>query len=146
MLAVIGLDEQVLVRALQAHQAAAGIEVGGWAPPLGVALRADGLSVVMMLAVAVVLAAGAWRIRGGYVEPFRAFDGEGRGVMDHLIGADGTDFDRLYIPGAGTRNRPYVDAELLQGLARAGQHHHPRTGRYGDAAADHGHGQCQNRK
>jgi formate hydrogenlyase subunit 3/multisubunit Na+/H+ antiporter MnhD subunit len=30
--------------------------LGGWAPPLGVALRADGLSVVMLLAVAVVVA------------------------------------------------------------------------------------------
>jgi multicomponent Na+:H+ antiporter subunit D len=30
--------------------------LGGWAPPLGVALRADGLSVVMLVAVAVVVA------------------------------------------------------------------------------------------
>ncbi len=44
----------------------------------------------------------------------QAFDGEGRGVIDHLIGADGTDFKRLYIPGAGTRNRPYIDAALLE--------------------------------
>ena len=29
--------------------------LGGWAPPLGIALRADGLSVVMLLAVAVVV-------------------------------------------------------------------------------------------
>jgi multicomponent Na+:H+ antiporter subunit D len=29
--------------------------VGGWSPPLGIALRADGLSVVMMVAVAVVI-------------------------------------------------------------------------------------------
>ena len=43
----------------------------------------------------------------------RAFDGEGRGIIDHLIGADGTDFDRLYIPSAGTRNRPYIDRALL---------------------------------
>lgn len=38
--------------------------LGGWAPPLGIALRADGLSVTMMLAVAVVvagIAAYAWR-------------------------------------------------------------------------------------
>ncbi|MFO7694861.1 MAG: hypothetical protein R6V57_17405, partial [Vicinamibacterales bacterium] len=43
----------------------------------------------------------------------QAFEGEGRGIIDHLIGADGTDFTRLYIPGAGTRNRPYLDAALL---------------------------------
>jgi formate hydrogenlyase subunit 3/multisubunit Na+/H+ antiporter MnhD subunit len=30
--------------------------LGGWAPPLGIALRADGLSIVMILAVAVVIA------------------------------------------------------------------------------------------
>ena len=38
--------------------------LGGWAPPLGIALRADGLSVAMLLAVAVVVAgimAYAWR-------------------------------------------------------------------------------------
>ncbi len=38
--------------------------LGGWAPPLGIALRADGLSVAMLLAVAVVvagIAAYAWR-------------------------------------------------------------------------------------
>ena len=29
--------------------------LGGWAPPLGIALRADGLSVVMLLAIAVVI-------------------------------------------------------------------------------------------
>jgi multicomponent Na+:H+ antiporter subunit D len=33
--------------------------LGGWAPPLGIALRADGLSVCMMLVVAVVVAAVA---------------------------------------------------------------------------------------
>jgi 3-oxoacyl-[acyl-carrier-protein] synthase-3 len=44
----------------------------------------------------------------------RAFEGEGRGVIDHIIGADGTDFNRLYIPGAGTRHRPYIDAALLE--------------------------------
>ena len=44
----------------------------------------------------------------------RAFEGDGRGVIDHVIGADGTDFNRLYIPSAGTRNRPYIDAALLE--------------------------------
>ena len=44
----------------------------------------------------------------------QAFEGEGRGVIDHLIGADGADFARLYIPGPGTRNRPYIDAALLE--------------------------------
>jgi len=50
--------------------AAAGIELmhsgqalvyvlGGWAPPLGIALRADGLSVVMLLTTALILLAVA---------------------------------------------------------------------------------------
>jgi 3-oxoacyl-[acyl-carrier-protein] synthase III len=44
----------------------------------------------------------------------RAFEGDGRGVIDHIIGADGTDFTRLYIPGPGSRNRPYIDAAVLE--------------------------------
>lgn len=40
--------------------------LGGWAPPLGVALRADGLSVVMMLAVGVVIAGVAVYARGDF--------------------------------------------------------------------------------
>jgi 3-oxoacyl-[acyl-carrier-protein] synthase-3 len=44
----------------------------------------------------------------------QAFEGGDRGLIDHLIGADGADFTRLYIPGAGTRNRPYLDAALLE--------------------------------
>jgi 3-oxoacyl-[acyl-carrier-protein] synthase-3 len=35
-------------------------------------------------------------------------------VIDHVIGADGRDFNRLYIPSAGTRNRPYIDTALLE--------------------------------
>lgn len=35
------------------------LAVGGWSPPLGVALRADGLSVVMLLTSAIVIAAAA---------------------------------------------------------------------------------------
>jgi 3-oxoacyl-[acyl-carrier-protein] synthase-3 len=44
----------------------------------------------------------------------RAFEGEDRGVLDHLIGADGSEFRRLYIPSAGSRNRPYIDLSTLQ--------------------------------
>jgi 3-oxoacyl-[acyl-carrier-protein] synthase-3 len=45
----------------------------------------------------------------------RAHDGaDDRGVLDHLICADGTDYNRLYIPGIGSKQRPYVDAEQLQ--------------------------------
>jgi multicomponent Na+:H+ antiporter subunit D len=44
--------------------------VGGWAPPLGVALRADGLSVVMLLAVAVVITGiGVYACRDFFTPP-----------------------------------------------------------------------------
>jgi len=40
----------------------------------------------------------------------RAHDGgDGRGVVDHLLAADGADFDKLFVPGVGFRRRPYVD-------------------------------------
>jgi formate hydrogenlyase subunit 3/multisubunit Na+/H+ antiporter MnhD subunit len=43
--------------------------LGGWAPPLGVALRADGLSAVMMLTTAVVVAAVALFARADFRTP-----------------------------------------------------------------------------
>jgi len=43
--------------------------LGGWAPPLGIALRADGLSVAMMLAVAVVIAGIGVYARGDFRTP-----------------------------------------------------------------------------
>ena len=43
--------------------------LGGWAPPLGIALRADGLSIVMMLAVAVVIAGIGVYARGDFGTP-----------------------------------------------------------------------------
>lgn len=43
--------------------------LGGWAPPLGLALRADGLSAVMMLTTAVVVAAIALFARGDFHTP-----------------------------------------------------------------------------
>jgi 3-oxoacyl-[acyl-carrier-protein] synthase-3 len=32
-----------------------------------------------------------------------------RGVVDSLLRTDGTDFDKLYVPGTGFRHRPYTD-------------------------------------
>ena len=43
--------------------------LGGWAPPLGIALRADGLSMVMMVAVAVVIAGIGVYARGDFGTP-----------------------------------------------------------------------------
>jgi len=43
--------------------------LGGWAPPLGIALRADGLAVVMMLAIAVVIVGIGVYARSGFATP-----------------------------------------------------------------------------
>ncbi len=43
--------------------------LGGWAPPLGIALRADGLAVVMMLAVAVVICGIGIYARADFATP-----------------------------------------------------------------------------
>jgi multicomponent Na+:H+ antiporter subunit D len=43
--------------------------VGGWQPPLGIALRADGLSAAMMATVAVVICATALFARGEFILP-----------------------------------------------------------------------------
>lgn len=40
-------------------------------------------------------------------------DAEGRGVIDHIIAADGADFDRLCVPGVGSAHRPYVNETML---------------------------------
>jgi multicomponent Na+:H+ antiporter subunit D len=43
--------------------------VGGWAPPLGIALRADGLSAAMMMTAAVVVCATGLFARGEFSQP-----------------------------------------------------------------------------
>ena len=43
--------------------------VGGWAPPLGIALRADGLSAIMLLTTAVVICAIGLFAREGFRTP-----------------------------------------------------------------------------
>lgn len=36
-------------------------------------------------------------------------DDGGRGMVDHLLCADGADYEKLYVPGVGFRYRPFVD-------------------------------------
>jgi 3-oxoacyl-[acyl-carrier-protein] synthase-3 len=43
----------------------------------------------------------------------QAMDEGGRGVVDHILRADGADATKLYVPGVGFRHRPYVDAGQL---------------------------------
>jgi len=53
---VLGLGIAIAIAAARARSDAAVVYLlGGWAPPLGVALRADGVSVVMLVAAAVVI-------------------------------------------------------------------------------------------
>ncbi len=43
---------------------------------------------------------------------------DGRGVIDHIIAADGADYDRLCVPGVGSAHRPYVNETMLAGGAQ----------------------------
>jgi 3-oxoacyl-[acyl-carrier-protein] synthase-3 len=37
-----------------------------------------------------------------------------RGVIDCILRTDGSEYDRIYVPGAGFKHRPYVDPEQLK--------------------------------
>jgi 3-oxoacyl-[acyl-carrier-protein] synthase-3 len=52
-------------------------------------------------------------------------DGE-RGVIDCALHTDGTDYDKLYVPGTGFKHRPYTDPEQF----RRGDHIPVMDGRY----------------
>jgi 3-oxoacyl-[acyl-carrier-protein] synthase-3 len=56
----------------------------------------------------------------------KAGDGLGRGIIDQILHMDGTDYDKLFVPGAGFKQRPWVDAAQL---AR-GDHIPSMDGRY----------------
>ena len=56
----------------------------------------------------------------------RASDAAGRGIVDSILRTDGTDYDKLYVPGVGFRHRPYVDPDQY----RRGEHIPVMDGRY----------------
>ena len=56
----------------------------------------------------------------------RAEEDDSRGVIDQVLGTDGSEYDKLYVPGAGFKHRPYVDPEQI---AR-GDHIPVMDGRY----------------
>jgi len=66
-----------ITRSLLTLRAAVVYHLGGWAPPLGIALRADGLSVCMMLVVAVVVAAVAVYAHADFDTPAGAREARG---------------------------------------------------------------------
>lgn len=43
----------------------------------------------------------------------QAAEEDGRGVIDSLLHTDGTEFDKLYVPGTGFKRRPYTSAEQI---------------------------------
>jgi len=44
----------------------------------------------------------------------RASDEPGRGIMDSLLKTNGAEFDKLYVPGTGFKQRPYTDPEQFR--------------------------------
>jgi 3-oxoacyl-[acyl-carrier-protein] synthase-3 len=54
-----------------------------------------------------------------------AREGE-QGILDQILHTDGSDFEKLYVPGVGFRHRPYVDPEQY----RRGDHIPVMDGRY----------------
>jgi 3-oxoacyl-[acyl-carrier-protein] synthase-3 len=44
----------------------------------------------------------------------KAEENGSRGIVDCILRTDGSDYDRIYVPGAGFRNRPYVDPEQIK--------------------------------
>ncbi len=76
--------------------------LGGWPPPLGVALRADGLSVVMLLAVAVVIAGIAAYACADFATP--AGEGEARKPFTYWL---------LLLAVWGSLNLVFVSGDLF---------------------------------
>ena len=37
-----------------------------------------------------------------------------RGIIDCILRTNGRDYDRIYVPGAGSKHRPYVDSEQIK--------------------------------
>jgi 3-oxoacyl-[acyl-carrier-protein] synthase-3 len=56
----------------------------------------------------------------------KAVEGGERGVVDSALHADGSEFERLYVPGTGFKHRPYTDPEQF----RRGDHIPVMDGRY----------------
>jgi 3-oxoacyl-[acyl-carrier-protein] synthase-3 len=44
----------------------------------------------------------------------KAVEGGNRGIMDSILRTNGSDFERIHVPGAGFKNRPYVDIEQIK--------------------------------
>jgi formate hydrogenlyase subunit 3/multisubunit Na+/H+ antiporter MnhD subunit len=85
--------------------------LGGWAPPLGIALRADGLSAAMMLTTAVVLLAVALFARGDFQTPANAREARAPFMFWTLLMAVWGALNAVFL--AGDLFTLYVALELL---------------------------------
>lgn len=85
--------------------------VGGWAPPLGIALRADGLSAVMMLAAAVVMCAAGIYARGDFRIPAGATEDRSQFTFWLLLLSIWSALNLIFV--AGDLFTIYVGMELL---------------------------------
>jgi formate hydrogenlyase subunit 3/multisubunit Na+/H+ antiporter MnhD subunit len=85
--------------------------LGGWSPPLGVALRADGLSAVMMLTTAVVVCAVALFAGADFQVPATAVETRGSFAFWILLLAVWAALNTVFV--AGDLFTLYVALELL---------------------------------
>jgi multicomponent Na+:H+ antiporter subunit D len=85
--------------------------LGGWAPPLGIALRADGLAVVMMLAVAAVILGIAVYARSSFASPASAPEARAPFVFWTLLLAIWASLNLVFV--SGDLFTLYVALELL---------------------------------
>ena len=85
--------------------------LGGWAPPLGIALRADGLSVAMLLTTTVVLLAVAIFARGDFKTPENVREARAPFMFWTLLLAVWGALDVVFL--AGDLFTLYVALELL---------------------------------
>jgi 3-oxoacyl-[acyl-carrier-protein] synthase III len=51
---------------------------------------------------------------GGAAVVLKAEENGNRGIIDCILHTNGSDYDRIYVPGAGFKHRPYIDTEQIK--------------------------------
>jgi 3-oxoacyl-[acyl-carrier-protein] synthase III len=51
---------------------------------------------------------------GGAAVVLKAEENGKRGIIDSILHTNGNDYDRIYVPGAGFKHRPYIDTEQIE--------------------------------
>src|SRR5512139_813626 len=107
-----GLGIAITIAAAMAHSGDVLVYLlGGWAPPLGIALRADGLAVVMMLVVAVVVLGIGVYARADFATPSGVREARAPLVFWTLLLAIWGSLNLVFV--AGDLFTLYVALELL---------------------------------